>query len=71
MSGEKIPLVHQPVLRRPYTADISNRHMAATLISQLMDGLKKIQSCLPGKFKVWCSVEKAINWLNQLEITGF
>lgn len=29
--------------------------MAATLISQLIDGLKKIdQSCLPGKFKVWC-----------------
>lgn len=29
--------------------------MAATLISQLIDGLNKIdQSCLPGKFKVWC-----------------
>lgn len=29
--------------------------MADTVVSQLINGLNKIdQSCLPGKFKVWC-----------------
>lgn len=58
MDGEKIPLlVDQPVQShgRLYTADLSDKHMASSVASQLLDGLKKIdQSLLPGKFKVWC-----------------
>ncbi|KAL7378001.1 hypothetical protein ABVT39_007243 [Epinephelus coioides] len=58
VNGEKIPLVAEhPVqsLGRLYTADLSDRHMVATVTSQLVDGLRKInQSNLLGKFKVWC-----------------
>lgn len=40
---------------RLYTADLSDQHMAASVSSQLSDGLTKIDnSLLLGKFKVWC-----------------
>ncbi|CAL8271355.1 unnamed protein product [Merluccius merluccius] len=45
VNGEKIPLlVDQPVrsLERLYTADLSDKHMAAIVTSQLSDGLSKI-----------------------------
>lgn len=58
VDGEKIPLLAEHPVRslgRFYTADLSDKQMAATVTSQLMDGLNKIdQSYLPGKFKVWC-----------------
>ncbi len=57
VDSEKISLlVDQPVrsLGRLYTADLSDKHMAASIGSQLLDGLSKIdRSPLPGKFKVW------------------
>lgn len=56
VDSEKIlSLVDQPVrsLERLYTADLSEQHMASSVVSQLLDSLKKIdQSPLPGKFKV-------------------
>ncbi|KAJ8278106.1 hypothetical protein GJAV_G00083880 [Gymnothorax javanicus] len=56
VDGEKIPLlVDQPVwsLGGLYTADLSDKHMAASVSFQLLDGLRKLdQSLLPGKFKV-------------------
>lgn len=58
MNGEKIPLVAEyPVqsLGRLYMADLSDKHIVASVTSQLVDGLNKInQSHLPGKFKVGC-----------------
>ncbi|KAL7372628.1 hypothetical protein ABVT39_019614 [Epinephelus coioides] len=58
VDNEKIPLlVDQPVqsLGRLYTANLSDKHMAALIGSQLLDGLSKIdRSPLAGKFKVWC-----------------
>lgn len=58
VGGEEIPcLIDQLVrsLRRLYTTDLSNKHMAISITSQLSDGLKKIdQSMLPGKLKVCC-----------------
>lgn len=58
MDGEEIPnLIDQPVrsLGRLYTSDLSDKHMAVSITSQLSDGLKKIdQSLLPSKLKVWC-----------------
>ncbi|KAL7395412.1 hypothetical protein ABVT39_016252 [Epinephelus coioides] len=58
VDSEKIPLLmDQPVrsLGRLYTADLSDKHMAASIGFQLLDGLSKIdRSPLPGKFKVWC-----------------
>ncbi|RXN06459.1 hypothetical protein ROHU_012346 [Labeo rohita] len=58
VNGEAIPrLIDQPVksLGRLYTAEISDKHMAVSVTTQLTSGLKKIdESLLPGKFKVWC-----------------
>ncbi len=58
VDGEEIPrLRDQPVrsLGRLYTSDLSDKHMAVAIISQLSNGLEKIdQSFLPGKLKVWC-----------------
>lgn len=48
-------LAEQPVrnLGREYTAELTDRHMAATIMDQLKEGLKRIdQSNLPGKYKV-------------------
>lgn len=50
-------LVEHPVqsLGRLYTADLSDRRTVATVASQLVDSLTKInQNYPPGKFKVWC-----------------
>lgn len=42
-------------LGRLYTADLSDKDMAASVTSQLLDGLSKIdQSFMLGKFKVRC-----------------
>ncbi|KAJ8375377.1 hypothetical protein SKAU_G00059570 [Synaphobranchus kaupii] len=58
VDGEKIPLlVEQPVqsLGRLYTADLSDKHMTSSIITQLSEGLGKLdRSHLPGKFKIWC-----------------
>ncbi|KAL0182507.1 hypothetical protein M9458_021882, partial [Cirrhinus mrigala] len=58
VNGEAIPrLIDQPVksLGRLYTAELSDKHMAVSVTTQLSSGLKKIdESLLPGKFKVWC-----------------
>ncbi|KAL0189460.1 hypothetical protein M9458_016559, partial [Cirrhinus mrigala] len=38
-----------------YTAELSDKHMAISVTTQLTSGLKKIdESLLPAKFKVWC-----------------
>lgn len=56
VDSEKIlSLVDQPVrsLERLSTADLSEQHVASSVSSQLLDGLKMIdQSPLPGEFKV-------------------
>lgn len=66
-NGEKIPLVAEHPVRslgRLYAADLSNRHMVATVTSQLVDGLRKInQSNLPRKFKVWCYQHTLYQWV--------
>ncbi|KAL1266945.1 hypothetical protein QQF64_002620 [Cirrhinus molitorella] len=58
VNGEVIPrLVDQPVksLGRLYTAELTDKHMAASVNAQLTGGLKKIdETLLPGKFKLWC-----------------
>lgn len=58
VDGERLPLlVEEPVrsFGRLYTADLSDKSMASAIISQFLDGLRKIdQWFLPGKFKVWC-----------------
>lgn len=42
-------------LGKLYTADLSDNHMAASVTSQLLYGLKRVnQSFLPGKHNVWC-----------------
>lgn len=57
VNAEKIPvLVEHPVrsLSRLYTAGLSDKHVIATVTSQLVDSLNKNeQSYLPEKFKVW------------------
>ena len=58
VDGEKIPLLTEQSVRslgREYTADLSDKHMAHSVITQLSEGLVKIdESHLPGKFKTWC-----------------
>lgn len=58
VDDEEIPrVVDQPVrcLGKLYTTDLSDNHMAASVTSQLLDGLKRVnQSFLPGKLKVCC-----------------
>ncbi|CAM4420094.1 unnamed protein product [Leuciscus chuanchicus] len=57
VNSEKIPiLAEQPVwsLGKLYTADLSDKHMANTVMPQLTEGLTRIdKSHLPGKFKIW------------------
>nr|XP_023649650.1 uncharacterized protein LOC111834513 [Paramormyrops kingsleyae]XP_023649659.1 uncharacterized protein LOC111834513 [Paramormyrops kingsleyae] len=77
VDGERIPLVVEEAVRnlgRLYTADLSDKHMASAVTTQLMDGLHKINQCsLPGKFKVLCNqfpLNKRIMWpLKLCEIT--
>lgn len=49
-------LVEQPIrnLVRKYTAELTDRHIAATITDQLKEGLKMIdQSYFTIKYKVW------------------
>ena len=59
VAGERIPVLAEQPLRslgREYTADLTDRHMAAAVTDQLKEGLKRIdQSYLSGKCKVWCN----------------
>ncbi|KAJ8334019.1 hypothetical protein SKAU_G00413380 [Synaphobranchus kaupii] len=58
VDGAKIPLlVEQPVrsLGRLYTADLSDKHMTSSIMTQLSEGLGKLdQSHLPGNLVIWC-----------------
>lgn len=58
VNGVKIPLIaDQPVrsLGTLCTADLPDKHMATIMLSQVLEGLSKIdRSFLPGKFKVCC-----------------
>lgn len=70
---KKIPLlVEHPVqsLGRLYTADLSDKHTVATVASQLVENLTKInQNYPPGKFKVWCyqhTLHQQVMWLLKL-----
>lgn len=58
ISGEHLPrIVDQPIrsLGRQYTSDLSDKEIGKTILSQLSEGLAKINaSQLPGKYKVWC-----------------
>ena len=77
VDGERIPLLaEQPVrsLGRLYMADLSDSHMPATVMEQLVDGLERIdKSHLPGKLKVWCyqfTLYQRLMWpLKMCEIT--
>ncbi|CAJ1061376.1 hypothetical protein ROHU_018794 [Xyrichtys novacula] len=78
VAGERIPVLAEQPLRslgREYTADLSDKHMAAAVTDQLKEGLKRIdQSYLPGKFKVWCyqfTLYQRVMWpLKMCEITA-
>ncbi|KAM3858867.1 thioredoxin reductase 1, cytoplasmic-like [Diretmus argenteus] len=60
ISGEDIPrIVDQPIrsLGRQYTSNLSDKEMGKTILSQLSEGLAKINaSQLPGKYKVVLTV---------------
>lgn len=69
VDSEKIQLLmDQPVrsLGSLYTADLSDKYMAALIGSQLQDDLSKISRIpLPGQFKVWCyqfTLHKHLMW---------
>lgn len=58
VSGERIPVHSEQPIRsfgREYSAELTDKHMATTVITQLKDGLKRTdQSYLSGKYKLWC-----------------
>lgn len=59
-------LAEQPVrnLGRQYVADLSDKNIAATVMTQLSEGLEKTDRChLPGRFKAWWYQLTAYNLL--------